>query len=332
MNLTRISAASSDAVMCGMMNLLQWHLRREMCSREELRTYLDACATQTREQFYALPPTGLFEASENQLRWQSPVKSGFAENDLACAELFLRPDRNDAPTVIILHALMSASAGGYRKLAGWFNAKGWNAAILHLPFHYSRVPRGYFNGSQAVSANLIRNGETLRQSVIEVRQLMAWFRARGSAGFGLIGTSFGGWIAALTSFLESDFHFLSLVQPIVNVDHALWRNPSAQAMRALLRRQGIDPEEARRHEHLSSPLHGRPLCGGGRVILCAGRYDTVAPASELRKLAERWPDTELLEVEQGHFGHAAMRAMRAAIERRLDAKKGSLPGQIRLTS
>ena len=319
MNWTRLHAAASDAVMCGMMNLLQWHLRREVCSREELRAYLDQCASLNRDQFYALPPTGLFEVSANQLRWQSPVKSGFVENDLACAELFLLPDRPAAPTVIILHALMSASATGYRKLAEWFNSKGWNAAILHLPFHYSRVPRGYFNGSQAVSANLIRNGETLRQGVIEVRQLMAWFRARGSTGFGLIGTSFGGWISALTTFVERDFHFVSLIQPIVNVDHALWRNPSSRSMSALLRREGIGPADARRHEHLSSPLHGQPLCGGDRVILCAGRYDTVSPTAELQNLASLWRGAELLEVEQGHFGHAALRAVVAAIERRLDA-------------
>lgn len=303
------------------MNVLQWHLRHEMCSREELRDYLDHCAALTREQFYALPPTGLFEVSENRLRWESPVKSGFVENDLACAELFPLPDRNDAPTVIILHALMSASAAGYRKLAGWFNARGWNAAILHLPFHYSRVPRGYLNGSQAVSANLIRNGQTLRQGVIEVRQLMAWFRARGVAEFGLMGTSFGGWIAALTTFLERDFRFVSLIQPIVNVDHALWRNPSARVMRSLLRREGIVPEDARRHEHLSSPLHGQPLCGGERVMICAGRYDLVSPREELRVLANRWRGAELLEVEQGHFGHAALLAAREAIERRLDAGK-----------
>jgi len=319
MNWTQMTASASDALMCGAMNLLQWRLRHEMCTREELREYLDRCAGQTREQFYALPAPGGFEVSDTHLRWPSPVRSGFVENDSAWAELFLLPGRPTAPTVIILHALMSASAKGYRKLAAWFNARGWQAAILHLPFHYSRVPRGYFNGSQAVSGNLIRNGETLRQGVIEVRQLMAWFRARGAVGFGLIGTSFGGWIAALTSFLERDFHFVSLIQPIVNVDHALWENPSARAMRVLLRREGIVPEDARRHEHLSSPLHGEPLCGGERVIICGGRYDTVSPTTELQILANRWRGAELLEVEQGHFGHVALQATRQAIERRLDA-------------
>ncbi|HEY5793242.1 MAG TPA: hypothetical protein VIS74_08080 [Chthoniobacterales bacterium] len=317
MNFPRLAAASSDAVMCGLMNLLQWRLRREVCTRDELLAYLDRCAAQTREEFYALPLAGEFEVAGRRVRWPSPVKSGFVENDSACAEVFLLPERPEAPTVLILHALMSASANGYRKLAAWFNARGWQAAILHLPFHYSRVPRGYFNGSQAISANLIRNGETLRQGVVEVRQLMEWFRARGCRGFGLIGTSFGGWIAALTSFLERDFHFVSLIQPIVNVDHALWHNPSSRSMKALLRKQGIGPEDARRHEHLSSPLHGRPLCGGERVLICAGRYDTVSPSAELKKLADLWTGAELREVEQGHFGHAALRETVRVIESKM---------------
>lgn len=314
----RSTAALSDAAMCGIMNLLQWKLQHEVCTRSQLQNYLERCVHLSREEFYALPATPSMHLSGGNLRWPSPVKSGFVENDDAAAELFLLPDQKPAPTVLILHALMSAGAAGYRSLARTFNARGWNAAILHLPYHYSRIPRGYFNGSQAVSANLVRNGETLRQGVIEVRQLMEWFRARGSTGFGLIGTSFGGWIGALVSFLERDFHFISLIQPIANVDHALWRNPSARTMGALLRKQGISPADASRHEHLSSPLHGQPLCGGERVIICAGRYDTVSPTSELKKLADTWRGAELLEVNQGHFGHIALRVTLQSIESRME--------------
>lgn len=315
MNLARLSAVSSDAVMCGLMNLLQWKLRHEVCTREQLLNYLDHCAPLSREEFYALPATPSMDFSAGNLRWPSPVKSGFVENDDATAELFLPPDPKPAPTVVILHALMSVGAAGYRNLARTFNAHGWNAAILHLPYHYSRIPRGYFNGSPTVSANLIRTGETLRQGVIEVRQLMEWFRARGSTGFGLIGTSLGGWIGALVSFLERDFHFVSLIQPIANVDHALCRNPSARTRGSLLRKQGIGPAEASRHEHLTSSFHGNPLCGGERVTICGGRYDTVSSMSELKKLVNVWKGADLLEVNQGHFGHVALRAIQSRMDR-----------------
>ena len=131
------------------------------------------------------------------------------------------------PTVLLLHALMSANDFGYLKVSRWFNERGWNTVFPHLPFHYSRTPRGYFNGELAITANLIRNGETIRQGVIELRQLMAMLREGGCKEFGILGTSFGGWNGALLSFLETDFRFVALIQPIVNIEHAIWQIPGS---------------------------------------------------------------------------------------------------------
>jgi len=210
---------------------------------------------------------------------------------------------------------MSASDLGYLRAARWLNERGWNAVFPHLPFHFSRRPRGYLNGELAITANLVRNGETLRQGVTELRQLMALLRALGCKEFGLIGTSYGGWNGALLSFLESDFRFVALIQPIVNVEHAIWNSPSSVLIRRLLCSRGILPGESVRHAHLSSPLHGVPLCGGERVIITAGLYDSISPRRELLELRDRWPGTKLLEVRQGHFGCRALRETLKEIER-----------------
>src|SRR6476620_5638265 len=68
------------------------------------------------------------------------------------------------------------------------------AAGEHLPYHYSRFPRGHWNGELAITADLIRNAEGLRQAVIELRQLMATLRERGREEIGVLGTKKGGWI------------------------------------------------------------------------------------------------------------------------------------------
>lgn len=249
------------------------------------------------------------------LRWETPRPSGFPENDRVAARVYPCAAGVQAPTVLLLHALMSANDLGYRQVAAWFNARGWNAVFPHLPYHYSRTPRGFLNGELAVTANLVRNGETLRQCVIELRQLMAHLRAAGCREFALLGTSYGGWNAALLAFLESDFRFIALVQPIVNVEHAIWENPGSAAMRRQLVACGIQKGESRRHAHLSSPLHGAPLCGGERVVVTAGAYDRVSPARELFELGRRWPGAKLLPVRQGHFGYRALRETLAEITR-----------------
>jgi pimeloyl-ACP methyl ester carboxylesterase len=242
------------------------------------------------------------------LRWQSPIRSGFRENDIACARLFLSPEGWQAPTLIFLHALMSAHDFGYCRIAHRLNRAGWNAVLVHLPFHYSRIPQGFANGVLALTANLPRNGETIRQAVKEVRQLLALFRERGCAKFGMIGTSFGGWIGALLSFLEKDWSFITLLQPVADVENAIWESPASRTIRFQLNKASIPAGITRRHAHLTSPKDGRPLCDARRILLVGGRYDQIVPLAILKNLQSAWPGSRLIEVRQGHFGYSAMGA------------------------
>ena len=221
------TAAGLDAVMCALINGIQWQLRYLVCSPEELDVYLSACEPVSRGLFYEVFEKPDVLQDGNFLQWQSPVKTAFPENDTARARVFLSPSGLRSPTVIFLHALMSASDIGYRRIAARLNRRGWNAVLMHLPYHYSRVPRGHFNGALALTANLPQNAETLRQAVIEVRQLMNFFRVNGCQDFGVIGTSYGGWVGALVSFLERDFRFVTLLQPIADVEHAIWESPAS---------------------------------------------------------------------------------------------------------
>jgi hypothetical protein len=300
-------AFAMDGAMCSMMNVLQWHRRDQVCSLEQFESYVADCSGISREAYYQMPPMSGASLTEKLWEWDSPRPSGFVENDRV--RVHYHPCRQGpaAPTVLLLHALMSGSDRGYRRLARWYNERGWNVVFPHLPFHYSRTPQGHFNGLLAINANLIRNVETIRQCVIELRQLMSQLRSQGCREFALMGTSYGGWNGALLSFLEADFRFVALIQPIVNVEHAIWGNPGSATMRRLLLDRGFEPWGLGETVHLCSPLHGVPLCDGERTIITAGIYDRVSPAKELLALKHRWPGAKLLHVRQGHFGHLALR-------------------------
>ncbi|GAB4164996.1 MAG: hypothetical protein Fur0032_01410 [Terrimicrobiaceae bacterium] len=304
----------ADGLMCGMMNIIQHRTGQEAVTSQDLLDYVERCRPLTRETFYSVEGTPDFQQFPSRLLWSSPRPSGHRENDLVQANLFPPPAGETGPWVIILHALMSASDIGYRRVAAWFQARGWGAAFPHLPFHYSRVPKGTFNGELAITSHLIRNAETLRQGVCEVRQLIQRLRARGAKNIGILGTSYGGWTGALTSFLEPDFRFLALVQPIADVETAIWENPGAATMRRQLRARGITPGMTQGHSHLSSPLHGVPLCDPSAIILTTGRFDRVSPPEALRELAARWRATCEIEVHQGHFGYSALPATLTALE------------------
>jgi hypothetical protein len=311
--LNRLSARTVDAAMCAMMYSIQRKHRLQGGSRDALSAYIEAHASLSRsEYFHAAPVEIAAAASEDPagaLTWASPFPSGHAQNDRAFALHFPVPGKPDAPTVFMLHALMSASDRGYRAWAARFNAAGWSACFVHLPYHYSRTPRGYRNGELAITADLVRTAEGLRQGVAELRQLMAWLRTKqGVREFGLWACSYGGWIGALLASVERDFRFVALLEPIVNVDHAIWHSPTGLALRRELRRSGIESELPARHFHLASPLHGEPLCGGERVLLAAGEYDTIARAADVGELRAGWPGATMITAPQGHFGYQLMPA------------------------
>src|SRR5206468_4557465 len=224
------------------------------------------------------------ENGRTTIKWRSPIETKFPANNVACADFFPSKHARSAPTVFILHALMSTSPVGYRRCAEHFNELGWNACFVQLPYHYSRVPRGYWNGELAITCNLIRNAEGLRQGVTELRQLISALRERGSGEFGVLATSYGAWIGALLAMVERDLRFVALMAPIVDIEHAIWASPAARLIRQELFRANIEPSLVARHFHLSSPLHNQPLCDAARVLFVTGEFDSIAPGEQIQAI------------------------------------------------
>jgi 1-acyl-sn-glycerol-3-phosphate acyltransferase len=318
----RFAASRIDAFLCASINFLHTRHRLNGRSRDEMERYVEECEQLTAQQYYASPhDNNLVEALRNghaTVEWRSPIETQFAANNIARADFFPSERGRGAPTVLILHALMSASRVGYRRCAERFNELGWNACFIHLPYHYSRVPRGYWNGELAITCDLIRNAEGLRQGVTELRQLMSAFRERGSGEFGVLATSYGGWIGALLAMVERDLRFAALMAPIVNIDHAIWESPAARSIRRELRGANIEPSLVARHFHLSSPIHNIPLCDSARVLFVAGEFDSIAPLEQLEAIQQKWRGSELLRIRQGHFGYRMLRDTIARLKERGD--------------
>jgi 1-acyl-sn-glycerol-3-phosphate acyltransferase len=317
----RATASAVDFGMCAAMNLLQSRHQLNGHSAEAMKRYVIECERLTPREYYAAPDDvdlalAIADTNQASVTWRSPIQTEFPRNNTARAEFFPSSHPRSAPTVFMLHALMSATHIGYRRWATRFHELGWNACFVHLPYHYSRVPRGYWNGELAITADLIRNAEGLRQGVMEVLQLISALRKSGCYQFGILGTSYGAWIGALLATVESDFRFLALMAPIVNVEHAIWQNPATISMRRKLRRAKIAPELVARHFHLSSPSHTEPLCDPARVLFVLGEFDLVAPPNEIEALHQKWRGSELLRVPQGHFGYRMMRETVARLKER----------------
>jgi pimeloyl-ACP methyl ester carboxylesterase len=316
----RLLARFNDSLMCAMMDALQRRHRLPENFHGQWDAYVALHAGRTRAEYFAAPALDAAIPSPGEVpalhRWTSPVSSRHAENNRCHALLFPCAAGWRAPTVLMLHALMSASDRGYRQWARRFNERGWNAIFVHLPYHYSRTPRRHWNGELAITADAIRSAEALRAGVAECGQLMAWLRANGCREFGLWACSYGGWIGALLASVEADFRWVALIEPIIDVHHAIWESPAGVAVRRELTRAGITESSIAMHYPLTSPRHGEPLCGFERVIFAAGEYDRIAAVADIQRLSEQWRGSELLVEPQGHFGYRLMRSAWRRLEER----------------
>ena len=325
---SRANAWVADTFTLAVLNLVQTRQgRRHVTTPAEFAAYAAAHAHESLDDFYALPPeAGALEPVlppadslprldregipvAYPVTWPSPHPSPFAANDRARADFFpVGGDWTAAPTVFLLHALMSASDLGYRMWARAFHRRGWNACFVHLPYHYSRRPPGYFNGELTIGSDTVRTAEAIRQGVKELRQLRRAMEKAGAWEFGVWATSYGGWIGSLWACVEGGFRFIALVQPIIDSHDVVWRSPAARAIRRQLRRTGMTPDAPGTavFTRLGSAAQHHPVDDPRRVLLAAGEHDTIVTAESLRALHERWAGSRFVRGPQGHLGFALM--------------------------
>lgn len=306
----KTTARVADGATCGLMRYFQWRLRREVSEVSQLQRYVGQHAGMKLEDYHAEPPEPPVSPPPDQAglqTWASPCPGPFEENNQVRVRFFPSRKGWEAPTVLFLHALMSASVRGYVGWAQKFNALGWNACFIELPFHYGKTPRGYLNGELAISSDLVRTAEAIRQGVAEVRQVLKLLRRHGGHRFGLWATSYGGWIGGVTAALEADWEFLLFITPVVDVDHAIWESTASVELRRQLHRAGIERSMTRPMMSLTSPSRMRPRIEGERILVGGGHYDQMVDPAHLTSLESSWPGTKTYFLPQGHFGYGLMR-------------------------
>jgi pimeloyl-ACP methyl ester carboxylesterase len=307
-----------DGVSFGFINTLQWRAKGGFNSREAFLSYIGEWEQASPEVYFAVPPDFPEPDLPDSGTWShpSPHPTGCAANDHVHLEIWPGPKGWHSPTMFLLHGVMSVSDIGYRLWAKKLNSLGWSAIFFHLPYHYGRRPRGVLSGEMALTANLIRTSEGIRQAVIELRWICAALEKRGVPHIGLWATSYGGWIAGLLLGLESRISTAWLLEPIADVDHAVWESPAAITLRRQASARGIRRQDVARHLRLVCPSQCRPLLNPERILLVGGLFDRIAPVRSLRALHQAWPGSTYAEFRQGHVGYQLMpESLRMAQER-----------------
>jgi pimeloyl-ACP methyl ester carboxylesterase len=307
-----------DWATCEAINALHARAWRETTTLEEAQEMLARLSGIEPQEFYrAHAAVVKYEPAQGPRRLEAVTAhpSGVAENDRLVFDFFPADSKWERPLMFLLHGLMSVSDAGYRMWARRMNGRGWHVVFVHLPYHYSRTPRGFWSGELALGPNGKRNIEALRQAVCDVRSLARWAEQRGVLRWGVLGMSYGGWVGGLLATLEQSAGPFFLIEPPVDFCHATWESPASRALRRMLEGRGLRREIVRDLDRLVSLVEMQPCCAPRAVTLFSGEYDSICPPSSIHALARKW-GCEHCCFPQGHVGYRLMREAFALWSRR----------------
>lgn len=177
--------------------------------------------------------------------------------------------------------------------------------VLHvqLPFHGSRNPRSaLFHGEFFWSADLVRTMEAVRQSVLDVRTLLAWLReVQGYEELGVTGISLGGGLTMALACVDPPPDYILPIIGHLKLGEAVEEAPILWRMRADLERFGID--RAQRTELFRRLGLGslRPRLAPERQLWFPATDDVYLTAALVKQQWEEWGRPPIEWIPGGHM-------------------------------
>jgi hypothetical protein len=193
------------------------------------------------------------------LRFTSPVRTPYPENDLVNARWYPAPPDKQTGVqprdAIIVMPQWNADAFSHNALCTLFNRFGVSALRLSKPYHDIRRPAELERSDYAVSSNIGRTLVACQQAVIDIRCCVDWLAAQGYERFGVLGTSLGSCYAFLAAAHDERLEVCAFNHASTSFGDVVWTGQSTRHIRAAFEQQGITQERLNALWGAISPVH-----------------------------------------------------------------------------
>ena len=183
------------------------------------------------------------------LRFTSPVRTPYAENNLVNARWFPAPGRR----AVVLLPHWNSDAISYVALCRVFNLLGIAVLRLSMPYHDIRMPAEIKRADYAVSANIGRTLDAVRQGVVDIRCCLDWLESQGYSKLGIVGTSLGSCLAFIAAAHDPRVRVAAFNHASTYFADVVWHGQSTRHIRQGIEQQ-IDLEELRKVWLAISPM------------------------------------------------------------------------------
>lgn len=174
------------------------------------------------------------------LRFTSPVRTPFPENNLANARWFPPRRESKAGTrqrrAVVVLPHWNADAIAYNAICRMLGYLGIASLRMSLPYHDIRRPAELERADYAVSANVGRTIDAARQAVIDLRCCLDWLQMQGYQDFGVLGTSLGSCYAFIASAHDERLRVNAFNHASTYFADVVWEGQSTRHIRT-----GVEP-------------------------------------------------------------------------------------------
>lgn len=169
---------------------------REGLSEAEWLERVGRASIDNSAEFFGYEKPTDYRLRDNLLRFTSPVHTPYPENNIVHGQWFPAAKRHKA-VLVLPH--WNAPHEAHNALAQAFQRFGTPALRLSLPYHDYRMPAELERADYAVSSNIGRTMDAMRQAVIDIRAAVDWLAGQGAERIAIVGTSLGSCSAFLAS-------------------------------------------------------------------------------------------------------------------------------------
>ena len=228
--------------------------------------------------FFSAPPTAEYALTDDVLRFPSAVTTPSPVNNTVVARIFRADPRrsSSARRAVVVLPQWNSDSEGHVGLCKLFARFGITALRLSLPYHDERRPPELERAEYIVSSNLGRTLQVNRQAVLDARRIVDWLAGEGYERIGIMGTSLGSCLSALTMAHDRRIKAGAFNHVSPYFADVVWRGLSTKHVRAGLEGH-ITPDDLRAAWMPISPWPFIARLRGREALLVYARYDFTFP-------------------------------------------------------
>jgi dienelactone hydrolase len=235
------------------------------------------------------------------LTFPSPVATPHAENNTVHAEYY-RPRTGEPFACAIVLDITGGNQELSRTISRHLVQKGVGALFVQMAYYGPRRPPG--SKLRLLSFDVAHTMDAIRQTVLDLRRAAAWMESRpeiDKTRLGIMGTSLGSFMAALTAEMEPRLGRVAVLLGGGGFVDAYWNHPQAVPIRDLFQLLGGTKEQVKDWLAPIDPITCAANLKDRRVLIIAAKKDEIVPPQMAENLWEATGRQRIIWLNAGHY-------------------------------